>query len=600
MFIILSSCSALFGQGAMNLVTDSVQIVDYVNKAESISFDADQSLGLSLIQSLENQSFGALRSGGPSVLSTILHRGMASRHIAILWGGFNIQSVVNGTFDLGLIRSTFDQAKYYRSGVSATSGNASMAGAFSLGNSVFKENSTSVNLSMSSAKNVGITAMNKLKSDRYFHHIAVNYTSDQNAYTYKNQGVKVTQQFAEFSIFDLNYQGALAVSERLSLTGGLWLQKAERNIPPTKTSVQIQQTQEDENYRGFLRLDYYVFERGKLSLRSGYFNESIKYEAPGISSLSTVNSYNFALDFIHDSGLSLSGQFRQDNVEASFFVPLHRRTTSAFLADYKLEWKDWSLGASIRPEWVDNNVQPVIIGLRLNKNITKNLTSTFIYNKGYTLPSFNDLYWPAGGNPELRTERSHEIDLGFDWHSRSNLNDGIKLNLFYNLIDDWIQWTPVDGIFQPVNQRKVRNLGLEFSISKEFNLKQNNRISANLMYSFTDSRLVKHYIDPTNEGKRTIFVPTHKITGKLSYIRKTWQVSFQPIYYSKRYDTVDNSTFTPGYFLTNLQFFKSIKVSQNHLTFSLAVENGLNNDYENIRFYPMPLRLFRIGINFKF
>ena len=73
----------------------------------------------------------------------------------------------------------------------------------------------------------------------------------------------------------------------------------------------------------------------------------------------------------------------------------------------------------------------------------------------------------------------------------------------------------------------------------------------------------------------------------------------KPLYYSKRYDSVDNSTFVSGFFILDLELEKKFIVSGNDLLISVGIDNGMNNDYENIKFYPMPLRVFRVGVDFK-
>jgi len=522
---------------------------------------------------------------------------MASRHIAVLWGGFNIQSIVNGTYDLGLIRNSFDKAKFYQNGTSTLTGNASIAGAILLANQLHVKNTTEIGLSATNTKNVGFSLKNKFKHRNYSHHIVFNHSSDKNEYKYKNGGVQLTQKLAKFSISALNYEGQYLLSDRFTLTAGAWLQNADRNVPPTKTSVDILQEQKDVNYRGFLRGAYYVSDDIKLTVRSAYFDELLRYEAPGINSLAESKIFNGSVDFFHNSGLSISTQFRNDQVEASFFTPLHTRRTIAILGDYKTIIKSFNLGISVRPEWVDNKLQPMILGTRLSKDFSHNFSSSFRYNKGYTLPSFNDLYWPTGGNPELKTERSHEVDLGLRYKYGSNGTKAMTLNLYMNLIDDWIQWIPIEGLFQPINQRKVRNLGFEIKLEESFDIGSKSKLQGNVLYSFTDSRLVKNYINSQNEGKRTIFVPQHKITGLVAWINPSWSIQFRPLYYSKRYDTVDNSSFVSGYFIADFEAIKEIKIKEIGINISLAIENSLNNDYENIRFFPMPLRVFRLGAN---
>lgn len=583
-----------------HVIADSVQIIDFIKETEHLKLDNDNGIGKTMLNSIENQSFAAVRSGGPSVLSTVLHRGMASRHLAILWSGFNIQSVVNGTFDMGLIRGTFDKAKFFRNGTSSITGNASMAGAISLENNLVEPNATRINLSATSSKNVNITVTNKARFKRYYHHLALSRTSDKNEYSYYNGGVKKSQKLARFDQWDLNYEGHFIISKKMTLAGGAWLQNAERTIPPTKTSANIVQEQNDKNYRSFLRGSYYFNDRSKIIVRGAYFDELLAYQAPGVYSTAKSKILNGAVDFIHDSGISISSQIRNDKVEASFFVPRHHRNTIAILADYKTTiWKDIKIGLSVRPEWVDKKMQPMVLGFRLDKVLFENFVSTLRYNKGYTLPSFNDLYWPTGGNPDLKTEKSNALEFGFGYKYGVQKTKSLGLNLYLNIIDDWIQWTPIGGFFQPTNQRKIRNLGFEIKVEESLQLNNAGEVRFRVMYSFTDSRLVEHYTNPENEGKMSIFVPQHKLTGSLSFVQNTWQIYLKPLYYSKRFDTVDNSTFTAGYFIVDAEVVKSFKIKENRLLISLGLENSLNKDYENIRFYPIPLRILRFGVDIK-
>ncbi|MEM9549489.1 MAG: TonB-dependent receptor, partial [Bacteroidota bacterium] len=168
-----------------------------------------------------------------------------------------------------------------------------------------------------------------------------------------------------------------------------------------------------------------------------------------------------------------------------------------------------------------------------------------------------------------------------------------------NIIDDWIQWTPIEGAFQPVNQRKVRNLGFELKVEESI-LKQNDQeIKLVMRYAFTDSRIAKQYVNDTNVGKRTIFVPAHKLNGQITWKKSTLLVFVRPTYYSKRFDTVDNSSFVSGFLIADIGVQKSFKLNKSEINLSLTAENAFNNDYENIRFFPMPLRLFALGFNVK-
>lgn len=592
---------AIYGQDSLRQVmVDSIYILDKIESSEDLVIVTRHRPDLSFIETLDNRSFGALRSGGLSVLSTMLHRGMASRHMGILWGGFNIQSVVNGTFDLNLVSNTFDDVKLYSNGTSSFSGNASMAGALALNNSLGKGYFTSIHSSYNSANNLHFTFIDKTNYKSYSHHIALNHISDDNEYRFvNNTGNVEKQQQAAFQMIDFNYTGRWVVTERVRLTLGAWLQNVDRDIPPTKTSASILQEQKDENYRAFLELTYYPTIDSKINFRSAYFNESLEYESPGVYSLAESDILNAAIDFSYKSSFNASLQYRKDKVDATFFEPIHQRTTVALMGNWNYTIKNMNLGVSVRPEMVDGEFQPLTLSAQIGKAISDNIKTELSFNRGYTLPSFNDLFWPTGGNQDLKTEKITAVNLEVDLNLDAQLVNSLSFNFYYNDIDDWIQWLPVNGFFQPVNHKKVRNLGFDFRIGNDFKISSTQKLSMNLMYAFTDSRLLKDYRNPDNEGKKTVFVPTHKLTGQVRFVYDTWILECRPIYYSKRFDTVDNSTNVPGFFLLDLDLMKQFKIGNTSINLSLGIENSLNNNYENVRFYPMPLRLFRAGLNLK-
>ena len=79
-------------------------------------------------------------------------------------------------------------------------------------------------------------------------------------------------------------------------------------------------------------------------------------------------------------------------------------------------------------------------------------------NRNFAPPTFNDLYWPELGNPDLIPETSHRLNLGSD----IVLNDHrLSVELFANRTENGIQWLPSrpDGQFRPDNIREVTSIG---------------------------------------------------------------------------------------------------------------------------------------------
>ncbi|NLS13620.1 TonB-dependent receptor [Vibrio sp. SM6] len=78
----------------------------------------------------------------------------------------------------------------------------------------------------------------------------------------------------------------------------------------------------------------------------------------------------------------------------------------------------------------------------------------------FKAPTFNDLYWPGQGNPNLKPETSisHEVGLRF-----YNALVDIELAAYQNDLDDMIAWAPIgeNGLWLPANVEKARIRGVE-------------------------------------------------------------------------------------------------------------------------------------------
>jgi len=601
--MLLLSNSILFAQrdSLSSYTSDVVEILDEVQSQEEIKFDEYRSInGMSFLSNLDRSTNLSVRSSGPGLLSTILRRGMASRHLALTWSGFNIQSVVNGTFDVGLIPQTFDKTQLISHDAHAAVGNASVAGAITLEHNLKPKSKSSVLMSYGSDQNTTLRTRHHFTRKKYTQSLGVELRDHKNRYGYKNANNRLVQDLADNTFADFNYRSQLKLSQKLHLNFGAWLQKSKRNIPPTKTSVDTNQYQEDENYRLSVGASYFVNEEDKIEWRSAYFKEILLFQAVGVDSRAEVDSYNAALDFLSNNGLTLSGQYRSDRVSATFFPEPRKRDNLSLLAQYAYSIGKWELSASVRPQLVDSDFYLGVSGLNAAFRLSDQSSFTAHLGQGFTLPSFNDLYWPSGGNPDLLTETSVNAELGYTYTSPEDRRVA-KFTVFYNDIDNWIQWIPVSGRFQPVNQRKVRNLGFEVDYSNQLVINSKATLQYAISYAFTDSRLNKHYFDAQLEGRKTIFVPANKLAFNVSTKVGAWQFMTSTHFYSRRYDTVDNSKFVPGYVVVDAAISREWDFDDRlNLRSMISVENATNNNYENIRFYPMPLAVVRGGLQIHF
>ncbi|ENM5815973.1 TonB-dependent receptor [Vibrio mimicus] len=79
---------------------------------------------------------------------------------------------------------------------------------------------------------------------------------------------------------------------------------------------------------------------------------------------------------------------------------------------------------------------------------------------GFKAPTFNDLYWPSSGNPDLKPETSKSSEVGI----RSYLSFiQIEISAYRNEIEDMIDWAPTGpgGAWTPSNIDNAKIEGIE-------------------------------------------------------------------------------------------------------------------------------------------
>jgi vitamin B12 transporter len=104
---------------------------------------------------------------------------------------------------------------------------------------------------------------------------------------------------------------------------------------------------------------------------------------------------------------------------------------------------------------------------------------------GFRAPTFNDLFFPDFGNPDLQPEKSLSYDFGVDqrlWRNRIRVGLTYFQNNFTNLITCCVP-LPTAPFGGPVNVGRARSAGIEFTF--EVDVLPN--LVAQLNYTYTDS-----------------------------------------------------------------------------------------------------------------
>ena len=201
--------------------------------------------------------------------------------------------------------------------------------------------------------------------------------------------------------------------------------------------------------------------------------------------------------------------------------------------------------------------------------------------------TFNDLYYPLYGNPDLQPEKSvnRELGLSVDFDIAQ-----VDIAIFRNDIEDKIDY---DANFALANIDEARYEGVEFSLSQQFF-----GFDSNLNFAYLSAEDEETGAELRNVAKRTFNWELAKQFG-------AFDVSLDMQYRSDRQGAV---TRLGSYTLWNLA--GNYQVNE-HIEVSLRVENLFDKEYNavdsntdfttgEVYYYNTPERRFFAGASYQF
>lgn len=220
--------------------------------------------------------------------------------------------------------------------------------------------------------------------------------------------------------------------------------------------------------------------------------------------------------------------------------------------------------------------------------------------RAYRTPTFNELYYPGYGNPELKAEDAWLSGLGMEfkltfggkWHLLA------KADGFFNYLKDKIISAPTTedpNIWLPFNVGVVQMAGSDVRASLNYAgsiLKGG--ISARYSYqSALDKTPGSHTF-----GQQTPFISRHTVVIGADVSCKGWSAGINWNWRGERYDSAGRM---PDYSTLDLTVGKGISLPKDFaLEFKFIARNLTDCRYELAGGYPMPGRSFYGEMDFKF
>ncbi|POZ61285.1 TonB-dependent receptor domain-containing protein [Chromobacterium alticapitis] len=391
-------------------------------------------------------------NGGPGSNSSIFMRGTNSNHTVVLVDGVRMSSATLGTTAIQNIPlEQIDRIEVLRGPASSLYGADAIGGVIQIftrqaedglhvnaglevgsrGTGKLtagvngKNGNTAYSLQLNHAQSDGFSATNQ-RNVGY-------YNPDNDGYRNDGYAANVTQTllpghdltvrlFQTFSQADIDYSSNWTGQDRSKsrLTGQSIESKNQFNGVWTSTLRFARSQDKSED-----------FHDGNFNQRASFFE-------------TTQNEWLWQNDLSTKIGVFVFGATHQDQKIASDGVYVKdTRIVNAVFANYQLDLGSHLLQASVRNDHDDQFGGKITGKADYGYRFADGWLARVSFGTGYKAPSFNDLYYPDSGNPNLKPETSKNTELAVQYRKAGR---SASLTLFQNKVEQLIQWAPVDPV----------------------------------------------------------------------------------------------------------------------------------------------------------
>ena len=280
----------------------------------------------------------------------------------------------------------------------------------------------------------------------------------------------------------------------------------------------------------------------------------------------------------------------RDEVDSTDAYDVDDRTNRAVFGQWQQAFGAHALQASLRRDDNEQFGGKTTGSVAWGWDFTDALKLTARYGTAFKAPSFNDLYYPYFGNPNLKPETSETAELALrgkhGW-------GGWSVNAYQTRVDDLIGYDPtlVDAQHpwgQPNNIDRARLRGVE--------------LSADTTLAGWDLRGSAHWLDARDDSggfnQDNLLPRRARQSGRIDADRRFGRfsagASVQGI--GERFDEVYNATRLPGYATTDLRVGWAI---DDAWSLRLTASNVFDREYETAAYYRQPGRTYLLTLRYR-
>lgn len=549
----------------------------------------------SLTQLLQFNSLISLKQNGYGMVSSPTFRGTTAQQTAVIWNGININSQFNGQTDFNTINAwNFDQVVIQAGGGSVAYGSSAIGGSVHLNNDLLFGQNFKQNLQLNYGSFETSSANYKLSAGSQNWSVggAVSMNRSENNYPLLNTSGHKNQN-GQYQNLSLNAQAGYQFSRHQSIQLYTQTYDGQRHFTgPIGSSPKSMYR--DLNQRSLLSWNYQKA-RFKSQLKGAFLSEQYQYyfdyNLPDVQSsraqtylVQSELSYQFSRKFELQSVVSYT-----ETRAVGANIGQSKRQIGAGTLLAKINFSSKLSGeVSIRQEQTSAYKSPFLFSVGTVYQPLKSYTIRTNISRNFRMPTFNDLFWQPGGNPDLKAENSFQVELGQEFTYRKMQ---FTFTAYHNQMQDLIQWQPQNGsVWSPVNVASVKAYGFESSFKNRFIMEQH-QLELQAGYGYTVSEDQKRQLQLT-------YVPMHKCTASLAYVFKGFRCYSQLVYSGKVYTLADHKAALTPYAVANAGVFYHFTAGFGW-TLGVQIQNISNELYQSVPGSPMPGRNYQLQLNIK-
>lgn len=219
--------------------------------------------------------------------------------------------------------------------------------------------------------------------------------------------------------------------------------------------------------------------------------------------------------------------------------------------------------------------------------------------RAYRVPTFNELYYPGFGNPDLKCEDAWLTSFGAHWQEHLSIwNVNAGADLYCNILKDKIVSAPSPenpGLWFPYNIGKALMFGADIRTGAGF---KTGDWSGSLSAAYTWQNAKDKTPDSESFNEQIPFISRHSLNVAMAGSYKGWSID---LLWNLRCGRRDSYSEIPDYNTLDITFGKDFPFTKGRtIGLKILARNITDNRYELSSGYPMPGRAFFGSIDFKF